>query len=239
MLKSPLFQKYDNTRFYGFFTDLLKLLDRINDEGLKTHLQPLRDTTKALDAGYKLDRDNLLTIAVKETDKKRDRALSGIYKTIEAQSFHYEDARVAAAALIERNLKKYGNVTRIAYPEESAAVNSMLADWEAAELKTAFEILNLTDWVNYLQTTQKEFDEIYLDRVQSEAAQTAIPISKLRPDATKVFQNFAMLLTVFAQITPATYLPIVEQVNELIQKYNTIAVTTKGSNTEDTETSEV
>ena len=236
MINAPIFYKYDSHRFYGFFYDLLNLLERINDAGLAAHLQPLTDMMAALDAGHRLDKDNLLTKAIKETDEKRDNALVGIRKMAEAQTTHYNPQQVAAAELLLRNFKKYGNVIRLPYSEQSAAVNSMLNDWAVGDLNAALQTLGLTAWRDYLKTTQQQFDNIYLDRVQAEAAQTAVPISKLRPDAMKVYQDFAMLLTVFAKMTPATYLPIVEQVNELIQKYNTPVVATNDKKTENTET---
>jgi hypothetical protein len=219
-LKTPTFKSYDSARFYAFYKNLLELLERINEPTLADHVAPLQAMRTLLDEGYKLDQSNLLTAAIKNSDVRRDDAAIGIRKCVEGHAVHFNAAKRAAAELLLRNINKYGNVARLPYAEESAAVDSMLKDWDTPELNAALITLGIADWRTELKQAQESFDNLYLDRVQSEALKTALPISKLRPDAIKTYQTFTLILSAFEKITPATYTPIVNQINELVKKYD-------------------
>jgi hypothetical protein len=220
MLKQASIYKYDSARLYAFYKNLLELLERINKPTLTDHVAPLQAMHTLLDDGYKLDQSNQLTAAIKSSDERRDEAAVGIKKCVEGFVLHFNASKRAAAELLLRNINKYGNVSRLPYAEESAAVDSMLKDWDTPELNAALITLGIGDWRTELKQAQESFDNLYLDRVQSEALKTALPISKLRPDAIKTYQTFALILSAFEKITPATYTPIVNQLNELVKKYD-------------------
>lgn len=235
MVKKPNFSNYNSTRFHNFFKSTLDLLERANEPTLTPHLTPLIEMVNALDEGYKLDRDNLLTANIVAADKRRDNATDGIRRVVSGYELHFEAEKRAAAALLMRNFKKHGNIARLPYHSQSSALSSMLNSWQEATHAAAIAMLGLEVWRNELQAAQAEFNDLYLTRIEDEAAKTAVPIYKLRPDAVKVYNNLEVVLKAFAQINPAVFAPIISLLDELIQKFNTAVLMGK-SEDEDTKT---
>lgn len=237
MLKNPNLSKYENLRFYDFFQNVLTILERAGEPTLLPHLTPLTEMVSLLAAGVELDRDNLLTANITAADKRRDNAVDGIRRLVSAYELHFEADKQEAATLLMRSFKKLGNIARLPYNDQSSAVRTLLRDWEEASHAAAVTTLGLQAWRTELKTAQIEFDNLFLTRVESEASKTALPIYKLRPDATKVYNNLAILLMAFAQMNPTAYAPIIELMNELIQKFNTAFLLGRTDDEEKKETS--
>jgi hypothetical protein len=220
MIKQPKFGKLNNDAIFGFYTDVVKAIERHTDENLTPYTEPIQAMYLQLDAGYKLGRMNEITAEIKALDEQRDRALVGIRKVLEGYELYYQANKAEAAARLLYSLNKYGNITRLTYSEQSGALTSLLNEWKETTLKDNLELLGLKDWVEDLRLTQDKFALRYLDRAEDEATKKAVPISKLIPDAVKLYQEFALMLTAFAKINPTTFTPLANLLDELGKKYN-------------------
>jgi hypothetical protein len=225
MVKQPKFSKYDNVTFVAYITDFLALTNRINNETLNPHLVELTNHKIEMEKALNAERGNLLTEDIGNLDKERDKALAGIRKYVDSLTLYFDEKVVNAAVLLLRSIDKHGsNLTKLSYLKETRVIDSILEDWEkSAELSAAVEVLPLLgNWKANLAEHNKSFSDVYLNRVQSESAKDLTPLSKLIPDVKTTYNNLMILVGAFYQLDKVTFTPFVNDLNELITKYDTM-----------------
>lgn len=222
MLQKPKFRKFENPEFIAYFADVLELLNRFNNPTLAPFVAPLAAEYAELDNSFQIERGNMLTRDVQATDKRRDKAITGIKKAADAYRRYFDETVADAAERILRSINKYGkNIARLSYQKETAVLTNLIADWtNTPELAAALTTLNLDDWKNELETANTLFKSVYIDHVQDEAAKDFTPVTKLLPDAIKAYESLAAILNGFVVMDATTYEPIVKEINELVNKYD-------------------
>lgn len=235
MITQPKFKNLYADAFFGFYTDVVKSIKRYGTEDLVPYSEPIQTMYSRLEAGYKLGRMNEITAELKALDEQRDRALNGIKKVLEGYESYYKPDKAEAATRLLYSLNKYGNITRLTYSEQSGALTGLLNEWRTGTLKENLEFLQLLEWVEDLNGIQEKFALRYLDRAKDESAKKAVPISKLMPEAAKLYQDFVLMLTAFARMKPDEYEPLAKLLDELGKKYNEAIRSGKSSKKEITE----
>jgi hypothetical protein len=171
------------------------------------------------------ERGNLLTEDIRNLDKERDKALAGIRQYVDSLTLYFDEKVVNAAILLSRSIDKHGsNLTKLSYLKQTRVIDSILEDWEKSpELSAAVEVLPLLgNWKANLAEHNKSFSDVYLNRVQSESAKELTPLSKLIPDVKTTYNNLMILVGAFYQLDKATFTPFINDLNELITKYDTM-----------------
>lgn len=217
----PKLQLFKSDTLFGYTTDLLELLNRNTTTTLAPHIATIADMHRKLEEGYRLDQKNAYTAAIQTANKRRSDAIAGIKKMLESYAYHFKEDVRKTSNLLLNDLKKYGTFSKMTYQAETGALTKIIEDWYGnSTFNNAIEFLNLSEWREELKAAQEEFTKLYMDRIDSEASKTATPIYKLKPEAIKVFQNFAMILSTFVQISPDFHVGIAAKVNELSKKYD-------------------
>lgn len=233
MITQPKFRKLNSDAFFAFYTDVVQAIKVYGTEALVPYTEPIEAMQLKLDAGYKLGQMNEITAEIKALDEQRDRALVGIRKVLEGYETYYKTEEAEAATRLLYSLNKYGNITRLTYSEQSGALQSLLGEWKTGTLKDNLQLLHLLEWVEDLRLVQEKFAQRYLNRAIEESLKDAVPISKLTTEATKLYQNFALMITAFAQMNPTEYQPFAKLLDELGKKYNAaLRGTSEGSKKE-------
>jgi hypothetical protein len=220
MITQPKFFKLNTDAFFGFYTDVVKSIKRYPNATLIAYTEPIEAMYLQLNAGYKLGRKNEITTELKALDKQRDLLLGGLKKILKGNTVCPQPDKAQAATRLLYVLNKYGNIARLTYSEQSGASRSLLNEWKEPILKDGLELLGLKDWIEHLELIQEKFATRYLDRAAEDATKKAVPISKLIPDAIKLYQNFVLMLIAFYQMNSAEYAPLVRLLDELGKKYN-------------------
>lgn len=221
MIKTANLTRYSNDRFVNFFQSIVDMFDA-NDPNLGGSLTKLKDTTDELKRAYDFERRNKLTGDVESIDLRRDMDLRGIKFVLRGFALHYEDEKIEAAKMLMRSINDVDkNIDKLGYVEETNAVRQLATVWKnSATYTAALAAVGLSEWCEHLNTTNDNFQKVYLDRVDDEAAKDIVPITRLREPAIEQYKTFVQLLTAYATIDPDKYLPMVKQLNELIDQYN-------------------
>lgn len=221
MIKTANFYKYLNDRFVNFFQSIVDMFDK-NDPNLSNVLSKVEKRTDELKAAYEFERRNELTDNVENLDDRRSKDLRGIKFILRGFSLHYENEKIEAAKRLLQSMNDIDkNIDRLPYVEETSAVRQLVTIWKSnGDYTNWVDTLMLENWLEHLSTINEDFHITYLERINSEAAKNIIPVSRLRESSIEDYTIFAQFLTAYATIDPAKYLPMVKQLNELIDQYN-------------------
>ncbi|WP_310557955.1 DUF6261 family protein [Flavobacterium sp.] len=180
-----------------------------------------------LDALFKKILANEKTADILALDERRDNAANGIYYVAYGYDYYFEPALQTAAALIKDSFSVYGGgIAKLNYQAETATITSLIMDWEnKAPLVAAFNTLNLTAWKNELKAANIAFDQKFLDRTQEYGGATPENLKSKREETNAVYyalRDRIDALHLLAETTPTPYTTVINQLNALIDQYNSL-----------------
>lgn len=222
MIITAKISRFNNGKFVLFIRNVVAIYNHNPQPTLAPFLTPLSDALVDLNEAYQVEQKNRLTEEIQELDTRRDAAIKGLKKVISGYFWHYDATVRDAAKLLIESMDKYSKqIDRLDYLEETSAVFSLIDDWTNDPLlSNAITTLNLLSWQQELATVNTDFDNIYLDRVYDEAAKKIIPVTKQREPVTELYLNLERKTVAYNEIDPVTYTIIIDDLNELITKYN-------------------
>lgn len=223
---------YRNVAFIAFLKDTSSIVSKFNAKTLKLDvaLAKLSADITAMDEIFGTAKGNANTETIEALDARRDTALAGISLVAEGYTKHYEPVSSEAGKIIVSAIGNYGRrIHSLNYLAETEVIRSLVADFEnKPELANAISQLNITNWVQELKDANNEFNTVYLTRNTELAEQPDLNIQNLRAPANQNFEALIALVTAYNTITPnADYKKILDEVEELIIKYNATIPTPK------------
>lgn len=224
---TALFTIFRNGEFLQFTKNVLSIVNKFDLATLKLteRVSTLTGATNELDNVFKPLQGEELTEELKTLDTRRDKALMGIKQYLVSQTYREEENIVSAAeALLNNYVSHDDRIDKLPYQQETAIVNTMLDDWETKPvLSAAVNTLTLTDWVSLLKTLNGTFDTTYVER------------AKTSPEPAKIFEKREAIRDAYYELTEdieayarisdnkETYETIIQELNGLIDDYNTAA----------------
>ncbi len=223
---------YRNVAFIAFLKDTSSIVSKFNAKTLKLDgaLAKLSKDIAAMDAIFGTAKGSANTESIESLDARRDTALAGISFVAEGYSKHFEAALNEAGKIIVSTIGNYGRrIHSLNYLAETEVIRSLVTDFETKpEVANAINQLNINNWVEELKTANNEFNTMYLIRNTELAEQPDLNIQNLRNPANQNFEALIALVTAYNTITPnADYKKILDEVEELIVKYNATIPTPK------------
>ena len=226
MIKEPKLKSYRNAEFLEFISSTIALVTRSGVTVLEGAKGNLETAYKDLDAAFKVNQGSALTASVQELDARRDNAIRGIRGMAKSYTYHFNPDKKAAGALLLKAMDKYSNnIAQLNYPAETAALKSLIGDFNAdADLTAAIALLpDITEWVTELNEANLDFDAIYLDRVTDVAGKQTRPVSDFRPAAIEAYQTLVKHIEANSVLNPSAALTnLINQLNELVTKYDAL-----------------
>nr|WP_321405313.1 DUF6261 family protein [uncultured Carboxylicivirga sp.] len=227
MIKNIKIYQLRNNEFIQFIKDTLQLFDanQTIKEKVKERLEALINVFNLILSNFKENKSNTITDELVEIDNKRDEALNGISRLLEAYTHHYHADKRDNARLLLESIKIHGTgLTRLNYMAETSVIDSLISKWYSDNKMTeALDKMNLKEWAEELSTENTLFNQKYLDRNQQEANAPAIRLGESRKSTTELYHqliehtNAHILLNddeVFNNFT--------NEINRLIDQYNKI-----------------
>ncbi|MFY8003760.1 MAG: DUF6261 family protein [Chitinophagaceae bacterium] len=217
----------ENIQFTNDFLNLVQL----NDENV-LKCKPQYDALKAIQTDienlFKIDKGSNITPIIEELDAKRDNAVMGIFKLIDAFKHHFDVAKNTAALQLQDALKVYGSATEINYsslPAETATLKSMLTDVTTKpNLTAAVSELGLTNWFVELGNINEALAQKYLERTLEIGGANPNSLRDKRTEATQLYNNLKNMLLAQATVAnfAAPFAKTINELNALIDQYNLI-----------------
>ena len=161
-----------------------------------------------------------ITEDIEEADRRRDNTFCGLAESAKAALKHYDPEVVAAAKRLKVVFDTYGNVARKPLNEETSAVYNLLQDLNSACINDV-EKLNLSGWVERLQSDNFVFDSLVKARNNEAAAKTQLRVKQTRAATDSAYSAIAGRINALTVVNgEEQYSDFVRKLNLFIEKYN-------------------
>lgn len=224
------FDLYQQGESLQLVQNVLQSCNNANAKQLKIDaaVAALTEISNSADAAYGGAALNTLTEEVIGLDFSRDEAVIGFKSVVSGFAKHFSPATKNAGKQLVASLNKYSRQI----PRENLAIQTtILRNWyndvtTNTDLKAALVLLNIKDWVDYINTQNEAFDAKYVQRSQTIGNNNQLnTVGDLLPQLQK---SFRALLDEIAALTildkgKGTYTALTNQINALILQYNTRA----------------
>ncbi|MGQ1888869.1 DUF6261 family protein [Thermophagus sp. OGC60D27] len=231
MFIAALIHNFRNSEFVQFIKNILNIVGSHDPEllNVKNVYDDLSALSSQISELYKPETGSDITQEIQELDERRDRAFTGIYRFIDAFSYHFDaEKREAATRLYDAILLFGGGVARLNYQAETSTIagiiNKFRTDTDLVEAVAKIE--GLAEWLNEMEEANKLFDEAYLKRVKEEAAKPEVRMADLRKEIIGVYRALLQHLEANAIVSGNdSYQQVAKEINEVIEKYNRVVET--------------
>lgn len=238
LLEIPALRQMRNGLFIRYMKQVVSKCESSNAAALliRPQVEELAGCFPQFNEQFVLDRRNALTVDLQTLDLRRDRAVTGIRLNAESYTQHYNEDNVRAAKLLVVAIDKHGkNLARLPYNLETELIESLVSDCtKNPAVAAAVETLGLREWVKELDTANVAFNEMFLGRSDTNAAQPQSKLPELRVVATEKYRALANHIFARMVIAPsAAYGTLVDKLNDLTKEYNQLVNNRNANNDEE------
>jgi hypothetical protein len=232
MINAIELRKFRNAEYIQFSKQFLEIVALNNQTVLKVQQEydALDAVLTDIEGLFKTDQGSQITPVIEALDARRDMAVMGIYKSIDAQLNHFAENKKAAATILMSQLSIYGNASAVAtasLPAETAIIESLVTDLTTKQnFVSAVTELGIADWVDELKTANALLNQKYIDRT--------VELGNVNPNTIKdkravAYEQYYLLrdmliaqATVQRNATP--YPKTLSELNALIDQYNVLLI---------------
>jgi hypothetical protein len=232
----PRFDLYQQGECLQITHDVVKACIDADAAKLKIDAETAELTTVANngDEAYGGEGIHTLTEEVIGHDHLRDDAITGIKEAAVGYKRHFIPSYKAAAKIVFASLNKY---SRSIASENLATETTIIRNWYAdtkshTETKDAIQLLGFKDWTDYANTQNEAFDAKYLERSKLIGNNAKLnTVADLMPTLQKKFKALLKMIDSLDNIDKkGTYTALINQINGIIQQYNTRAKNRQAAN---------
>jgi predicted nucleotidyltransferase len=139
-------------------------------------------------------------------------------------TYHIDENMVQAAQVLEKIIQTRGfSLHAFGYAEETLSLKNLLEDFKTPAVKQAIATINAQLWVEWVEKAQKDFEELYQQKVATEATEDLPQLSATRKDLMRYLNRLLSYLEINSEIKPEKFKPVVAEIDEIIVDVMTIA----------------
>jgi hypothetical protein len=240
MMNVPRFAKFRAGEVLQFAYDILKICNKYNPDQLQITLQvsALTAGVQTMDSIFKSDTASAYNEELLAADLMRDDDITGIRTCVLGYTYHYDPAISAAADLLLKSIDKYGSgIARMNYQSETSTLTSLFNDWASdSKLTNALSVLNMQAWANRMQSDNARFNDVFISRVGEASSAPQEVASSFRLTLITQYRTLIKQIEARNELDSENrYTALVGEINELINKYNTLVGSRSVSKPTDTQ----
>jgi hypothetical protein len=222
-------KSFRNKTHFELMTEIGIVLKGIAAAALKIAIQVSRffELLADEDATVILIRKYETTEEISELDAKRDNLLKGIKNMLKAALRHFDPAVRDAAEKLMIVFNTYGEIARLPYDDETAAIYNLLQELDLRSAETA--TTGIAAWVDELRSTNEEFRTSMDTRYSEEAKRLQIKLRDVRKEIDAVYFDIVYRLEAGANLDGTEqYTEIFAEINARVSRYANILAHEKG-----------
>ena len=221
-----------NNEHYQFMTDVDKLILRLtaNELGLESSYPAFHTALGNEDSCMRTangsDKSGLLDVY----DQKRDQIWSAIRMKVEATIWSPIVAEAESALRLKRVLEQYGNMRKLSYNEESAALTNLTTDLKAPSIAEDLVKVGIHRWTDELQKGNEAFLQVFEERTEEYADRDGGDVRAARLIIDPMYESIVDRINavmVLEMAGPAA-ITFANNLNELIRYSKNVVATRRG-----------
>ena len=211
------FSRLNNEAHYEFMTEANQLFAGM--QGFEP-LMPQWNTAYS-NEGEALNfiRKSAITAQIAQADELRDSLFRGFVMLIEAYCHHFTPAIEEAALRLKVVTDTYGNVATKTYDAETAAINSLIAEFNATHTADVAAV-NLAPWLGELQNRNNAFASLMAGRYTETAGKTPLRMADARKQAEQAYRKIVGRIDALVEINGLEgYTTLVAELNARVERF--------------------
>jgi hypothetical protein len=128
-----------------------------------------------------------LTQEIVLQDHERDMVYRGFDNTAKAALNHFDPAYRAAARKIDVIIKRYGNISRKTFDDESAAIDDLIQELQLPANESDVTLIGLKPWKDRLAYENTRFRQLMDERYNETAGKTSLRMKTARTETDKYY----------------------------------------------------
>ncbi len=228
-MKKIHLNQLQNAEHLAFLSDISTLLENVDIEVLTDLKAQLSTSVKNEELAQKEIVKSEHTLTLSELDRKRDDLYRGLVHHLKAQHYSPLDDNRKAAEKVMIVLDTYGNILHHNYQKETTEIQNLIADLKSDMYVLEVSKIGLTEWVNWLQTANDDFNETYVSRRDEYASRPDYNLKAIRKESDAVFKKVQEVVGALQVLQPSESLTeFVTKANASIDKWKEIVALRKG-----------
>ena len=226
-----------NNEHYQFMTDFENLIKDATPEILGiTVLHPaFINALSGLDSSLRVEKGSSKSAKVHELDKLRDKTWRAIKKRVDATTDSPVEEEVNSAKMVQRVISLYGNIRKMSYNEESAAISNLVDDLHKETNAPHVEQIEITAWVTFLKEQNQAFQDVFDQRNTELAGRLNGDVRSARLIIDPIYKDITDRInaTITLDMAAGGLENFVNQLNEKIKYYQTQLAIRAGRNSKE------
>lgn len=178
------------------------------------------------------ERGHALSPEIVRVDKLRDNTLYAIDRRVDSAVHSPIAAEAASGMVLQRILKKYGDVRSWEFNSETSEINLLLADLMLPANATHLQTVGIAAWIPQLKTQNDEFVATYGKRNAELANRPSGNTKAARRPVDMAYRSIVDTINATIQLNLAKPAAgaFVKEWNVLLKRYKTLIVQHRGEN---------
>lgn len=218
--------KLRNGEYFQFMSDFKRLLQNLGAAAIhsESEFETFKTALAQLDEELRVDQGSVLTEKLQYFDTGRDSCWRAIDMRIDATLLCTIEKEVEAAKRIRRIIDLYGDVRKISYNEETAALSNLLGDLTREENAGFVATCGLNKWVTTLSDLNAAFKSTQDERDTELANKNSGNAKAVRLEIDPLYEQMVERTNAMVSLNMQT--PEIEAfIKELNQKIKTVDTT--------------
>jgi hypothetical protein len=184
-------------------------------------------------------RKSAVTEELEAADVLRDSINSGMNGAVKSALNHFNADVKKAANRVWVVLNSFGNISVLAYDEETVSIRKLNAEL-TANYAAEVQVLGLTEWLAELTNKNDAFDALMKLRYSEDSGKTMLRMRPQRLEVDEAYRKIIKRIDALIEINGEdAYKDFVSELNIRVDKYNNVIARREGSNSKKNEASEV
>ena len=229
------FSRLINAEHIQFHKSFVALVTQI---GL-THL-PFQTLYPLYKTAFEHEKESLLLITsseitpiIGELDRERDSIFRGFADVVKGHRNHFDPDKQHAAERLLRLFHHYGNLARLSFDTESAAIDDFIDELKKPEIASEVTTLNVTEWVERLTLVNTQFQEAFFARFCETTNKTTFRMKTSRVETDKYYRGLVSSvenIVLAGGSLPTELQHFITELNAIVAHYKTIIARKKRVN---------
>lgn len=163
-----------------------------------------------------------------DADHLRDNTFRGMCNVLESAHKHFRSEVREAATRLQVVFDYYGDLANEAREGETADINKFIADLNG-KYAADVAIVGLTEWASELKINNDAFDQLKQNKTTEASVRTQLKMKQERAKVDAAYSNITAQINALILVEgEANYAVITNELNALVDEYNTIIAKRKG-----------